>query len=572
MEHSLHVYPDARPLKQKKRDFGADQNQIIKEEVDKLMEAGCIREVQFPSWLANVVMVSPGNKWRVYIDFRDLNKACPKDYYPLPRIDQVVDSTAGWVTYQRLMNKVFRKQIGRNMEVYVDDILIKSLQPRSTIKAQAFADFIIEVQGPEEEGIWKVYVDGSSTRQGSGIRILLISPKEDRIQLSVSLSYRATNNEAEYETLIAGLQASRHVGAPRVQIYSDSQLAAQQLTGKFEINNDRLKLYAEAFDKLRASFQEVNIQKIPRLENQVADELEKLASAVIPWNLDKPVEQTILVSCIEKVANAEIQGDWRAPIILFLQQGILPANVEHARVFKKKATRYTLIGDHLYKRAFSSPLLKCIRTYDIPYILQEVHQVSCLFDLWGMNIVGPFPLATTQRRFLLVAVDYFSKWVEAEPLARITESAVIKFLWQNIICRFGIPHKLVSDNGRQFQGKRIEEWYAGYDITQAFTSVAYPQSNGQAEVTNREIIRGLKTKLDHVGGSWVDELPSALWAYRTTLREATGITPIQLVYGGEAIVPIEVGVESDRRRLYNEEDNADRRLMELDLIEEALNL
>ena len=99
--------------------------------------------------------------------------------------------------------------------------------------------------------------------------------------------------------------------------------------------------------------------------------------------------------------------------------------------------------------------------------------------------------------------------------------------------------------------------------------MAYPQSNGQAEVTNREIIRGLKTKLDHVGGSWVDELPSVLWAYHTTPREATGITPFQLVYGGEAIVPIEVGVESDRRRLYNEEDNVDRRLMELDLIEEV---
>ncbi|XP_042425942.1 uncharacterized protein LOC122013780 [Zingiber officinale] len=97
---------------------------------------------------------------------------------------------------------------------------------------------------------------------------------------------------------------------------------------------------------------------------------------------------------------------------------------------------------------------------------------------------------------------------------------------------------------------------------------AYPQSNRQAEVTNKEIIRGLKTKLDHVGGSWVDELPSVLWAYHTTPREAMGITPFQLVYGGEAVVPIEVGIESDHRRLYDE-DNDGRRLMELDLIEEA---
>ena len=104
-------------------------------------------------------------------------------------------------------------------------------------------------------------MDDSATRQGSGIGILLISPKEDRLQLSIRLNYRATNNEAEYEALIAGLQAARHVGAVRVLIYSDSQLAAQQLSGNFEINNDRLKLYAEAFDKLKSQFQDVNIQK-----------------------------------------------------------------------------------------------------------------------------------------------------------------------------------------------------------------------------------------------------------------------------------------------------------------------
>ena len=113
-------------------------------------------------------------------------------------------------------------------------------------------------------------MDGSSTRQGSRISVLLISPREDRLQLSIRLIYRATNNEAEYEALIVGLQAARHIGAARVLIYSDSQLAAQQLSGNFKINNDRLKLYAEAFDKLKSQFQEVNIQKISRSENQVA--------------------------------------------------------------------------------------------------------------------------------------------------------------------------------------------------------------------------------------------------------------------------------------------------------------
>ncbi|KAL0456208.1 UNVERIFIED_CONTAM: hypothetical protein Slati_0960000 [Sesamum latifolium] len=78
----------------------------------------------------------------------------------------------------------------------------------------------------------------------------------------------------------------------------------------------------------------------------------------------------------------------------------------------------------------------------------------CPFSQWGMDIVGPFPLAPGQRKFLLVAIDYFTKWVEAEPLARITEGEVMKFIWKNIICRFGLPRELISDNGRQFQGRR----------------------------------------------------------------------------------------------------------------------
>ncbi|KAL0463137.1 UNVERIFIED_CONTAM: hypothetical protein Slati_0201300 [Sesamum latifolium] len=76
----------------------------------------------------------------------------------------------------------------------------------------------------------------------------------------------------------------------------------------------------------------------------------------------------------------------------------------------------------------------------------------CCFSQWDMDIVGPFPLASGQKKFLLVAIDYFTKWVEAEPLARITDWEVMKFIWKNIICRFGLSRELISDNNRQFQG------------------------------------------------------------------------------------------------------------------------
>jgi hypothetical protein len=174
--HKLNVNPSISPVKQKRRVFAPERNTAVMEEVDKLLKAGFIREVYYPEWLANVVMVKKSTgKWRMCVDFTDLNKACPKDSYPLPRIDQLVDSTAehkllsfmdafsgynqiqmtkedqektafitsrglfcykvmpfglknAGATYQILVNKMFHGQIGRNVEVYVDDMLVKSKQ------------------------------------------------------------------------------------------------------------------------------------------------------------------------------------------------------------------------------------------------------------------------------------------------------------------------------------------------------------------------------------------------------------------------------------------------------------
>ncbi|KAL0409759.1 UNVERIFIED_CONTAM: hypothetical protein Sradi_1910300 [Sesamum radiatum] len=163
-----------------------------------------------------------------------------------------------------------------------------------------------------------------------------------------------------------------------------------------------------------------------------------------------------------------------------------------------------------------------------------------------MEIVGPFSLAAGQRKFLLVASDYFTKRVEAEPLARITEGEVMKFIWKNIVCCFGIPREIISDNGSQFQGRRIQEWCQGLHIRQRFITVAHPQPNGQVEVTNRILIQGIKRRLERVGENWAEVLTSVLWAYRTTPRGSTGETPFSLVYDTEAIIPAELGIPSHR--------------------------
>ncbi|KAL0394706.1 UNVERIFIED_CONTAM: hypothetical protein Slati_4436800 [Sesamum latifolium] len=159
----------------------------------------------------------------------------------------------------------------------------------------------------------------------------------------------------------------------------------------------------------------------------------------------------------------------------------------------------------------------------------------CPFRQWGIDIVGPFPLAVGQWKFLLVAVDYLTKWVGAEPLARITER---------------------------------EEWCQGLRIKQRFTTVAHPQANRQVEVTNRILVQGIKRRLERVGGNWAEELTSVLWAYRTTPRGSTGETPFSLVYGSEGIIPAELDMPSHRVMNFSEECNENLRRENLDLIEE----
>ncbi|KAL0411988.1 UNVERIFIED_CONTAM: hypothetical protein Slati_3788500 [Sesamum latifolium] len=128
----------------------------------------------------------------------------------------------------------------------------------------------------------------------------------------------------------------------------------------------------------------------------------------------------------------------------------------------------------------------------------------------------------------------------------------MKFVWKNIICRFGLPREIISDNDRQFQGRGMQNWCAGLHIKQRFTSVSHPQANGQVEVTNRILVQGIKKRLDRVGGNWVEELTSVLWSYRTTPRGSTGESPFTLVYGTEAIIPVELGMLLHRILHFNE--------------------
>ena len=185
-----------------------------------------------------------------------------------------------------------------------------------------------------------------------------------------------------------------------------------------------------------------------------------------------------------------------------------------------------------------------------------------------MDIVGPFPKALGSKKYLLVGTDYFTKWVEVEPLANIRDIDVKRFIWKNILTRFRVPHTLISDNGLQFDSKAFRQYCFNLGIKNRYSTPAYPQENGQTEAINKVIVNGLKKRLDKVKRKWVEELPYVLWAYRKTPRRSTGETPFSMTYGAEAVIPLETGFPTLGTDAFTQDGN-DRLLgKSLDLIEE----
>nr|KYP76568.1 Pro-Pol polyprotein [Cajanus cajan] len=145
----------------------------------------------------------------------------------------------------------------------------------------------------------------------------------------------------------------------------------------------------------------------------------------------------------------------------------------------------------------------------------ELHSINSPwpFALWGIDVLGPFPVAKGQVKFLLVAVDSLKKWIEAEPLACISAANVQKLFWKNLVTRFGIPYAIVSDNGLQFTDKKFNIFLENLGIRHRFTSVEHPQSNGKAEAANKVILTKLKKRLGSAKGAWAEELPKVLGTY-----------------------------------------------------------
>ncbi|GJU84576.1 reverse transcriptase domain-containing protein [Tanacetum coccineum] len=169
---------------------------------------------------------------------------------------------------------------------------------------------------------------------------------------------------------------------------------------------------------------------------------------------------------------------------------------------------------------------------------QNAIQVCEIFDVWGIDFMGPFP-SSHGNKYILVAVDYLSKWVEAKALPTNDARVVVKFL-KSLFARFGTPRAIISDHGTHFCNDQFAKVMSKYGVTHRLATAYHPQTSGQVEVSNRGLKRILERTVGENRASWSDKLDDALWAFRTAFKTPIGCTPYKLVYGKSCHLPIEL--------------------------------
>ncbi|XP_066163778.1 uncharacterized protein [Oryza sativa Japonica Group] len=451
-------------------------------------------------------MVQKANgKWRMCVDFTDLNKACPKDHFPLPRIDQLVDSTAGCEllsfldaysgyhqismaredeektafitpfgvfcyvkmpfglitagnTFQRTVQGALSNQLGNNVEAYVDDIVVKTkksdsliddlretfdnlrqyrlmLNPQKCtfgvpsgkllgflvsgrgieanpekIKAienmksparlkEVLADFVADWTMPDNQSgnqidneTWIMAFDGALNSQGAGTGFILTSPSGDQFKHAIHLNFRATNNTAEYEGLLAGIRAAAELGVKRLIVKWDSELVANQVHKDYKCSNPELSKYLvyrknniEPDDLARHASRREPLEPGTFLDILTKPSVKEAISEI---NIAAPDISSEVTEAERATADIETTDDWRTPLIKFINSEELPEDDAEAEKITCKAKIYCMIGNDLYKKAPNRVLLKCVSSDDGRHLLLDIHEGIYGSHAAGRTLVG----------------------------------------------------------------------------------------------------------------------------------------------------------------------------------------
>jgi ribonuclease HI len=357
---------------------------------------------------------------------------------------------------------------------------------------------------------WTVFCDGSWETFGAGAAAVLVAPSKVRTCYAVRLDFSCKNNIVEYKALLLGLRKLKAMGIRRAVLKTDSQVISGHIDKSCKTRDSKLEKYLDTVRRLEASFEGFSVKNIPRGENEHADLLAKSAAQGLPL-LSEVFFETIRAPSVELLERAVLtvspvhSEDWRTEIISFLQGNCLSDDEVYNKRMEARTRPYVMIEGELYKHGVCSLLLKCLSRTECIELMKEINaglcgshigsrpilgkvfrqgfywpkaasdatdlvqkcencqkcvryqkQPSSLTQLiqptwplqrWGLDLLGPLPPAQGNLRYVVVAVEYFSKWIEAKPLATITSATVQKFFWQNIVCRFGVPKAITVDNG-----------------------------------------------------------------------------------------------------------------------------
>ncbi|XP_071909806.1 uncharacterized protein [Coffea arabica] len=356
-----------------------------------------------------------------------------------------------------------------------------------------------------------MYFDGAAHRHGVGAGIVFITPDGGILLYSFTLSQHCSNNVAEYQALILGLEIAVDMEQLDIQIYGDSLLVVNQLLGSYEVKKSELIPYHKYAARLMKRLGDASIKHVPRRENKQVDALAVLASSLAMPDHEIQVrvcQKWVVPSLIDDkdieegdahvVSTYEIdKEDWRQPLVDYLKYQKLPEEQRRRTDIRRRAPRFILYKDTLYRKSFKGVLLRCLSEDETYRAMHEAHSgicrthqsgpklyfrikrmgyywptmvkdcieyaqrcqacqfhanyihqspeplhptvVSWPFDAWGLDVVGPLPKSSGQHLYILAATDYFSKWAEAIPLKQVRKEDVVNFIRVNIIYRYGVP-------------------------------------------------------------------------------------------------------------------------------------
>ncbi|RVW52865.1 hypothetical protein CK203_089636 [Vitis vinifera] len=316
-------------------------------------------------------------------------------------------------------------------------------------------------------------------------------------------------------------------------------------------------------------FTEWTIENIKQTENGRVDALAGIVASLpikevilfpIHVQANPSVAKTSTCNTIE--ANQANGQEWTEDIIRYLRTSTLPKEPKQAHKIRVQAARFTLIGGHLYKRSFTNPYLRCLNHSEALYVLAELHEGVCGNHSGGRSLAHKAHSKgyywPTMKKDATTYVKKCDKCQRHAPIPHMPSETLkpISGPWPFAQWDMDIvgPLPAAADNGPQFDSKTFRNFCSELNIWNSYSTPRYPQSNGQAEATNKTLITALKKRLEQAKGKWVEELPGVLWAYQSTLGRPTGKTPFALAYGMAAFIPTEIGLPTIRTEAGQQDD------------------